>query len=317
MNKKSNDHWVSQFLLRAFLEDGLLWVYDKATQRRIRRPTKAVCCEQGFTTFSPDEIPPGMDGKFLETELSKWERDQSLIIAKLIEHRNLEAISGEEFWELVRFAVWLYLCNPAHRAMFRQGRAELQLSHIKSLSGTDLDNLSIKFFGILQPHDYFRKQLQIAASKDNLLQSEFLGLVVKNAESMFDLIREEYAWSLDDFKSSGTLLCTSDRPVLLIAQNGLSAPVGFNTPEALLYFPLSPDLCLTGRNVGKKNRFIKPNHIITNPDFQEMPNLLTWAKSNQYIIAAEKNCLPTPGMELPTYTPTIFRQENRIGFLQR
>ncbi len=321
MNKKSNDHWVSQFLLKSFVRDGQLWIYDKTTKRRIRRPTKAICCEEGFTTFSPDEIPPGVeilkDGKFLEIELSKWEREQSLTIAKLMEHRTIEAISAEEFWELVRFGVWLYLCNPAHRAMLRQGRSELQLLHIKSLSAADLDNLSLEFFGILQPHDYFREQLEIAASKDDLLQSEFLGLALKNAESMFDIVREEYAWSLDDFKSLGALLCTSDRPVLLIAENGLSAPVGFNTPEAILYFPLSPDLCLTGRNVGKNKRFIKPSHVITNPDFLGMPNLLTWAKSNQYIIAAEKNCLPTPGMDLPSYTPTILKQENGVALLHR
>ncbi len=296
-------------------------MYDKATKRRIRRPTKYVCCEEGFTTFSPDEIPPGVeilkDGKFLEIELCKWEREQSLTITKLIEHRNIEAISPYQFWELVRFSVWLYLCNPAHRAMLRQGRSELQLLHIKSLSGADLDNLSLKFFGVLQPHDYFRKQLEIAASKDDLLQSEFLGLALENAESTFDLVREEYAWSLDDFKNLGALLCTSDRPVLLIAEKGLSAPVGFNTPEAILYFPLSPDLCLTGRNVGKNKRFINPSHVITNPDFLGMPTLLTWTKSNQYIIAAEKNRLPAPGTELPSYTPTILRQENRIGFLQR
>jgi hypothetical protein len=97
MNKKSNDHWVSQFSLKSFVRDGQLWIYDKTTKRRIRRPTKAICCEEGFTTFSPDEVPPGVeilkDGKFLEIELSKWKRKQSLTIAKLIEHRTIEAIS--------------------------------------------------------------------------------------------------------------------------------------------------------------------------------------------------------------------------------
>ncbi|MCB1075386.1 MAG: DUF4238 domain-containing protein, partial [Simkania sp.] len=84
MNEKSNDHWVSQFLLNPFVREGKLWIYDKASKRRIRRPTKSICCEKGFTTFSSDEIPAGIDGKFLEKELSGWEREQSLTIAKLI-----------------------------------------------------------------------------------------------------------------------------------------------------------------------------------------------------------------------------------------
>lgn len=320
MNKKSNDHWVSQFLLKSFVSEEKLWIYDKATKRRTRRPTKNICCEEGFTTFSPDEIPPGVeilkDGKFLEIELSKWEREQSLTIAKLIEHRTVEAISVEEFWELVRFSVWLYLCNPAHRTMLRQGWSELHLLNIRSLSDPDLDNLFLKFFGMYLPHDYFRKQLELAAAREELLQSEFLGLALKSAESVFDLVRKEFAWSLADCKNLGAVLCTSDRPVLLGGKT-LSDPVGFSTPGVTLFFPLSPDLCLTGRNVGRSKQFVQHSHIITNPDFLGMPTLLTWAKSNQYIIAAEKNRLPTPGMDLPSYTPTILRQENKIGFLQR
>ncbi|CCB87790.1 hypothetical protein [Simkania negevensis] len=28
-----------------------LYIYDKASKRRIRRPTKSICCEKGFTTY--------------------------------------------------------------------------------------------------------------------------------------------------------------------------------------------------------------------------------------------------------------------------
>lgn len=299
MNKPSKNHWVSQFLLRSFVTDGKLWVYDKTTRRCTRRPTGAVCCEEGFTTFSPDEVPPGIDGKFLEKELSKWEREQSLTIAKLIDGRTIEAISPCEFWELVRFAVWLYICNPVHRDILRQSRAKIQLMNIKSMSTTDLDNLSMNFFGLLMPHAYFKKQLEIAAGKDDLLQSEFLELALESAGSVFDLVQKEYEWRLVDCKNLGSVLCTSDRPVLLGGKT-LSDPVGFGIPETMLFFPLSPDLCLTGRNVGKNKRFIRKSHVITTSDFLGMPALLMWAKSNQYIIAAKKTCLPMPGTDLPS-----------------
>lgn len=311
-----NDHWTPQFLLKSFVKDGQLWVYDKVTCRRFRTPTKKICCEPLFTKFSPDQVPPGSDPYFLDTELGRWEREQSLVIEKLVNERNIEAILPEEFSELVRFTVWLYLCNPVHRAVLRQSRVELQRLTIKSLTEEELDDLSMKFFGLLLPHAYVKEQLEIAISKDELLQSEFLGSALKSAESIFDLVKKEYAWSLADCKDLGLELCTSDRPVVL-GGKALSDPVGFNTPEVILFFPLSPNLCLTGRNIGEDKRFIQGRQIITNPDFLGMPTMLMWGKSNQYIIAKEKDSLPVPDMEIPSYIPTLFKQGNDVGILHR
>jgi hypothetical protein len=46
-----------------------------------------------------------MDGLFLEKELSRWESVQASTLSKLTEERSIEAITPEDFWELVRFAV--------------------------------------------------------------------------------------------------------------------------------------------------------------------------------------------------------------------
>lgn len=122
VSNMSQDHWVSRFLLKSFTADGRLCVYDKEKRERIKRPTKKVCCEEGFTTFSSDQIPSCIGGRDLESELSRWERRLSQIIAKLIKGRSIDVIDKESFFELIRFAVWLYLCNPANRQMFRRVR---------------------------------------------------------------------------------------------------------------------------------------------------------------------------------------------------
>lgn len=293
-----------------------MWLYDKTTQRIIRRPTKKICCEEGFTTFSTNEVPPGVNHKFVETELSKWERKQSFVITKLLEARTIEVISPIEFGELIRFTVWLYFCNPAHRAILRQGRSELQLLNIKFMGASDLDKLYMKFFGLMLPHTFLRKQLEMAAANDDLLQSEFLGLVLECAELTFEFVLKEYAWHLADYKSLGAALCTSDRPVLIGGMT-LPGPVGFGTPGCTLFFPLSPDLCLVGKNVGENKRFIACRRDVTDPEFLRIPNLLAWGKSHRYIIAAEKEYLPTPGMELPSYLPTSSRKGNTIKFSHR
>jgi hypothetical protein len=306
----SKDHWVSQFLLQSFAINGQVKAFNKSTGASFSASTKNICAEHDFTTFQQDQIPPGMDGSFLEKELSRWESIQASTLTKLTEKRSIEAISPEDFWELVRFAVWLYLCNPANRAMLRKGWTDLHIAKTKALKGYKLDELSLKSFGLLLPHAYLRSLLETAAAKEELLQSEFLGIVLKSAESSYNLVRDEYAWSLVDFKNFGSILCTSDRPVQLAAKT-LQAPIGFGTPEATLFFPLSPDLCLTGRHVGKQKRFIEYSNIATNSDLAGMPKLLMWAKSDRFIIAANESALPPSGLQLPSYTPYSFQHKRR------
>jgi hypothetical protein len=130
------------------------------------------------------------------------------------------------------------------------------------------------------------------------------------------LVKTEYAWSLDDFHNFDSILCTSDRPVIIGGKN-LEEPVGFGTVGAMLFFPLSPNLCLSRCNVGYKKRFIKSCNLIKNADFTQLPKLLIWSKSQQFIIAAKQLALPPRGIELPTYTPSVVKVGNRMGIIQR
>jgi hypothetical protein len=120
-----------------------------------------------------------MDGQFLEKELSKWERLQSQTISKLRKERSIHAIEPSEFWELIRFAVWLHVCNPANRQMLRQFWTNFHVSKVKSFKKHEIDEISLKFFGLLLPHSYLTERLELAASQENLLQSEFLGMALK------------------------------------------------------------------------------------------------------------------------------------------
>lgn len=194
-------------------------MYNKAKGIRFTASTKKICAEHAFMTFQQDQVPPGIDRLFLEKELSRWEAVQALTLSKLIKKRSIQALSPEEFWELVRFSVWLYFCNPANRAMLRKAWTDFHVAQTKALSGYKLDELSLKSFGLLLPHANLRKILEISASKEELLQSEFLSMALKGAESAFEVVKEEYAWSLMDCKNFGGILCTSDRPVLLAGKN--------------------------------------------------------------------------------------------------
>ncbi|CCB90880.1 unknown protein [Waddlia chondrophila 2032/99] len=312
----SKDHWVSKLILKSFAVNGNVRVYDKESKNIFSASPNNICAEKGFTTFKSDQVPPGMDGRFLETELSRWESDIAVTVRELIKHRSLKAISPDNFWELVRFAVWLNVCNPANRDMLSKGWNECHLSAVKSCSGSDLDKLSLKHFGILLPHSYLRKKLENTAKQETLLQSEFLDMVLKSAESSFNLVREEYAWILFDYSKVDLSLCTSDRPVLL-ATNTLDGIVGFGTPEATLYFPLSPDLCLAGRNVGKAKRFIDDQSFVTDLKIASIPRLLMWGKSSRFIIAIDESGLPSGGTKLPCYTPKIIQYGNAVALTQR
>lgn len=312
----SKDHWVSQFLLKSFAIDGQVQVFNKENTNIFSVSPNNICGEHGFTTFRHDQVPPGMDGSFLEKELSLWESVNAITVRKLIQERSIKAISSDDFWELVKFAVWLYVCNPANRDMLSKGWTASHLAGIKSLSGNDLDKLSLKFFGLLLPHAFLRKSLENVAKREVLLQSEFLGMVLKSADSSFNMVREEYAWILLDFKNIDLKLCTSDRPVAL-ATTTLQNFVGFGSQEATLYFPLSPDLCLTGRNVGKEKRFVDFGRTVTDSKLAVIPRLLMWAKSCRFIVAADKSALPSKGSEVPSYTPRVTHCGSSIGLAQR
>lgn len=279
---------------------------------------KKVCCEQGFTTFSDDEIPPSMkgQGKFLETELSEWERQQSFTIEKLIKDRSIKKITPEEFWELVRFAVWLHQCNPALRQMLRKGIDKFHLHKIRSYNAKNLDELSMSCFGLLLPHAFLRKMLDSTVPLIGLLQSEFLGLALGGAEKSFDIVSEQYSWILDDYKDSGLLLCTSDRPVLLAGPQ-LNSYIGFGTPGVTLHFPLSPDLCLVGCNLGKDHRTIQPHYKVTDPRLADRHLALIAAKSINLIVAPDPALLPPDGTELPSYLPEIINLGNMFGMGMR
>lgn len=312
----SKDHWVSKLILKSFAVNGNVRVHDKKSKNIFSASPNNICAEKGFTTFKSDQVPPGMDGSFLEKELSRWESDNAATVRKLIQHRSINAVSPDDFWELVRFAVWLNVCNPANRDMLSKGWNDCHISAVKSFSSNDLDKLSLKHFGILLPHSHLRKGLENAAKQETLLQSEFLGMVLKSAESSFNIVREEYAWILFDYSKVNLSLCTSDRPVLL-ATNTLDGVVGFGTPEATLYFPLSPDLCLAGRNVGKAKRFIDDQSFVTDLKIASIPRLLMWGKSSRFIIAIDESGLPSRGVDLPRYTPKVIQYGNAIALTQK
>ena len=304
--------------MNLFAHSSRVWVYDKATRRRKREPIKNICCEEGFTTFTDDEIPPSMkgQGRFLEVELSKWERQQSQTVRTLIKERSIRKIDTEEFWELVRFAVWLHQCNPAVRQVLRKGWSEFHLNKVRSYKGRDLDDLSINCFGLLLPHAFLRRLLDSAARQAQLLQSEFLGLVLDEADRCFHFVKEHYAWRLDDHSSGGFLLCTSDRPVLL-GTDKLDGPVGFGTPKATLYFPLSPDLCLVGKHLGKADRSVQPHNKVSDPGMAQLNLALMATKSLNLIIASDPAVLPPDGTELPSYIPEIIDLGGKLKIVMR
>jgi hypothetical protein len=312
-----DDHFVSEFLLKPFTVNGYLHVFNKKIRTQLKPKTPGqICYLRGFTTFAKDSVPPGWDENFLEKELLKWENVIAPIHRKLIQHRTIEAIAVEDFWELVKFTVWLHLCNPAIRHMLQKGMDEFQLRQVQSYSEKDLDNLSLKCFGILLPHAALKKMLNKAAGEVGLLQSEFLSLALGSAEKCFNMVKEQYAWRLDDYKDNQQLLCTSDRPVLLGGEK-LDSYVGFGTPGVLLHFPLSPDLCLMGKNVGKGHQTVQPYCKVSDPLLAKANLELMAAKSFNLIIASNRMLLPPNGTELPSYVPEIVNIGNMFGMAMR
>ena len=79
-------HFVHSFTLKRFAGvDGLLWVYDKDTDRTFSTNPRNLAAERGFYTL-PESFP---DSSLMEKQFSALEQEAALITADWLNHMEL------------------------------------------------------------------------------------------------------------------------------------------------------------------------------------------------------------------------------------
>ena len=86
MSDNSIHHYVPQFYLNRFVDpDGLLWVYDKDTDRIFSSNPRNLAAERGFYTL-PEHFP---DPTLMEKQFIAMEKEAALISGDWLDHMAL------------------------------------------------------------------------------------------------------------------------------------------------------------------------------------------------------------------------------------
>jgi hypothetical protein len=85
MRRAKNQHYVPQFYLRGFTQDGQrLFVYDKFRRESFRSSVGNVASERFFYDFPPDIVAEGADPQLIEKELSRMEKTFGDVLSEVV-----------------------------------------------------------------------------------------------------------------------------------------------------------------------------------------------------------------------------------------
>ena len=108
----SNQHYVPRFLLRHFCAGARprIWAYDKSTGKSFETSVDNVAVERNFY-----DAKIGDSILSLEEGLSKLESRASVIIDRIVEDRDIGALSGDDRIEIATFVATQMLRGPNNR----------------------------------------------------------------------------------------------------------------------------------------------------------------------------------------------------------
>lgn len=217
MNHAKNQHYVPQFLLRNFCstDENQIWCYDKTWNQTKERSISKVAYEEYFY-----DIVSGQREGSLEYFLGKAESDAAPIVQKIIEAKNLEAITLEEKVVLALFI-------------------GLQLNRTKaSLKNTERINNDL-MQGIKEFANSMNLELNIEEQTPKQIWHSMF-----NHTPDFSIILMNKLWFLLE---SDKEFYTSDNPVVkqnILNQSPHRGTLGLNSDGVEIYFPLSDSLLI-------------------------------------------------------------------------
>lgn len=286
-NVPRKHHYVPRFYQSGFADcDELLWVYDRKMMKYRRLHPKVVCCAQDFYAIKPEGAP--LDSRVESEYLSKVDSTGATVIRAL---SNGKQPDGSEIRALAIFAAHQFTRTPSYRKaisrVFEQSAGQmLRLAFLNVERATQsIDHLRVQtgYETPLTPESMVEavngNQLLIRAT-----EGPFLNQLIEQAANIADVI-EALDWQLlVSPHTTGFITC--DDPVVIVpplGYDGAQCGVGFATPQAVKYFPLTRQLCLRLGNAdyglqwrevdGETVRVINQNIAATSERFILGPSL--------------------------------------------
>jgi hypothetical protein len=254
-----NQHYVPQFLLRHFSNDGnLIWCYDRKWKTSSERSISKVASEDYFY----DPSPGRKDGSF-EYLLARIESDTAPVILKIIQSKSLQIISLKER-EIVAFFI------------------ALQLSRSKSFLN-NAERFHKDFFNPVKEFaDAMKVNIEAEQTPKELWFASF------SSVPDFSTILLKKIWFLIE---SDKAFFSSDNPIVLqnsYNRNPDRGTLGIDSDGIEIYFPLTDSLlvCLCCERIYE---CVKDQKLEYNEENIENVNSLQVAYSERFVFSSQNN----------------------------
>ncbi len=257
-NEPRLHHYVPAAYQSGFADvDGLLWLYDRRTQRYTKTHPRVICCENNLYTIDPE----GVEDCRIETQcLSQIDGDAITAIRQLGKGVQLDRDWMESFSIFIAF---LITRTPAYRALITQNyqatgeeylrigftdvdRARQLLENYQRETGDRADGVTAKSLvdAVVGGH------LHISVTERPFLEHMF-----RQVELLARWIRS-FDWQIMEASpESGFIIC--DYPFVIVPSPQHPDLIGFGFPGTVKYLPLTKGLCLRMGEQGYEFSYVR------------------------------------------------------------
>lgn len=249
MSNPKKHHYISACYLKNFAtpakRSGRMYAFDKATNKPYPTTPNDSACQNYFNAISEQKLTE------LEKDLSSLEADLSDVIKNIQKNNHLPPVGSDEFCCLLIFIAFFAIRNPSMRKQKEEALkigCKITLSMCQNIKGHPreiLGGIGIAFPDKMTPeairNSINEEKYQLNFPKGYHISSEF-----KMHEFLTNLLLQRN-WGLLEYNGKEEFV-TSDNPVTLApASNKLNdRPLGYESKETFVIFPLTPKLCLIG-----------------------------------------------------------------------
>jgi len=281
MSKIINQHYVPQFYLRNFSNNGEnIWVYDKFNNNKFHPNVKNVACERFFYDVSDIDSAAGVD-QFMEKYFYPLEESTKTVIDEIcesIKRKNFSRLNSEQRISLAQYIALQYMRTKESRnriiELYEKFIEESFRNYIK-LKNSDLADAKFEI-GI-------KKTMEATLHSTALLDYDHLQTISH--------IIYNHIWVL--FENSTPIpLYTSDHPI--VKHNHPKQPIriryGFGSGGIEIAFPISPSCMISifeRKSYEKLRSFDGTLFIIKDPENIIYYNSLQVKDSYKYIFSIQ------------------------------
>jgi len=284
MNIPKRHHYLPQFYLKNFCNDGFLWVYDRKNNKyRKQTPINTAVKKKYYTISGPDGTPQNE----IEAVLANIEGETKHIIEKIIEKKSIDL---EEKCILAIFIAFLYVRVPE----FEMEINELTEKFFKRYNKLAIPNekqaeIMIKQFAETKDQENLspKKMLDFVKNENysiNFSRQHSLSLMYALARE-FPLIFIQMDWQFW-YSSKNSSFVTSDNPFVVSRPQNYNGPYGIGTRGARKIISLSPKVCLVMCDKGDS----LINRQLSSKNVRDVNGLIA-LECDRFLISKDKSLL--------------------------